>query len=160
MPSLTAAERKRKLANANRKKARLDRKKIKAATDTAAVEELPVDPKLLEANIRKPAGHIKQARENLVAAFDLIGGVPALVKWGKLNLTEFYRIWARLIPKEAAEEQNNSLETLLAMLAVRGDQPVAEAAYEIGVEKMMEGKEGADLEDAAALFAQTQGTMQ
>jgi hypothetical protein len=40
------------------------------------------------------------AKEALLSAFDRMGGVAGLVKWGKKNPTEFYRIWARLLPKE------------------------------------------------------------
>src|SRR6266496_2386030 len=39
-------------------------------------------------------------REALQKAFDDLGGVPALVKWGKANPDEFYRLWGRLIPGE------------------------------------------------------------
>lgn len=36
----------------------------------------------------------------LTAAFEELGGVPALVKWGKENETEFYKLWAKLLPTE------------------------------------------------------------
>lgn len=41
-----------------------------------------------------------EAKEQLRQAFVKLGDVAGLVKWGKQNPTEFYRIWARLIPKE------------------------------------------------------------
>jgi hypothetical protein len=31
-------------------------------------------------------------------AFDSLGGVPALVKWGRAEPTEFYKLAAKLIP--------------------------------------------------------------
>lgn len=114
----------------------------------------------LEAAGRKGAAQapktITMARENLTEAFDFLGGVPALVVWGRQNRTEFYRIWARLIPKEAApENENMPLEQLLKMLADRSNQPVAQAALEIGVEAMEAGRAGALAEDAeAALLPQ------
>ena len=40
------------------------------------------------------------AKQSLLLAFEKMGGVDGLVKWGKKNPTEFYRIWARLVPKE------------------------------------------------------------
>lgn len=43
------------------------------------------------------------AKESLLSAFEKMGGVAGLVKWGKKNPTEFYRIWARLLPKDEAE---------------------------------------------------------
>lgn len=109
----------------------------------------------LEAAGRKGAAQapktITMARENLTEAFDFLGGVPALVVWGRQNRTEFYRIWARLIPKEAApENETMPLEQLLKMLAERSSQPVAQAAVEIGVEALREGQAGAMAEDAAA----------
>src|SRR5690606_5545460 len=55
------------------------------------------------------------ARENLALAFDLMGGVPALVVWGRRNPTEFYRIWAKLVPtpKDDGAGEALPLETLL-----------------------------------------------
>ena len=41
------------------------------------------------------------ARGNVIAAFDGIGGVPALVEWAKANKTDFYRLYARLLPVES-----------------------------------------------------------
>lgn len=163
MPSLKEIRRleaERLAKAAKRKVGRADRRARKNAT--LATEAPLVSAKAIGAKPAAPVmGHIKQARQNLVEAFEGIGGVPQLIKWGKANLTEFYRIWSRLVPKEAAEEQNSSLETLLAMLAARGDQPVATAAYEIGVDKMRQGQAGADAEDAAlALAAFEGGTIQ
>jgi hypothetical protein len=39
-------------------------------------------------------------RQALQQAFDEMGGVPALVSWGASNPSEFYRLWAKLLPKE------------------------------------------------------------
>lgn len=36
----------------------------------------------------------------LVAAFDDLGGVESLVSWGRRNRTEFYKLWAKLLPAE------------------------------------------------------------
>lgn len=109
----------------------------------------------LEAAGRKGAAQapktITMARENLTEAFDFLGGVAALVVWGRQNRTEFYRIWARLIPKEAApENETMPLEQLLKMLADRSNQPVAQAALEIGAEALEAGRAGALAEDAEA----------
>lgn len=94
---------------------------------------------------------IRAARENLSEAFDFLGGVPALVVWGRQNRTEFYRLWARLIPKEAAEESTKApLEDLLQKLAERENSTVAQAALEIGAQALEEGRAGAQAEDALA----------
>jgi hypothetical protein len=40
------------------------------------------------------------AREAFQFAFHGIGGIAALVAWAKKNRTEFYKLYARLIPTE------------------------------------------------------------
>lgn len=92
------------------------------------------------------------ARDNLAMAFDLMGGVPALVVWGRANPTEFYRIWARLIPKESAEStQALPLETLLSKLASKEEMSVGQAAWEIGMETLDAAREQVSVEDAMGL---------
>lgn len=92
-----------------------------------------------------------KARDDLAMAFDLMGGVPALVIWGRANPTEFYRIWARLIPREAAEPtQAMPLESLLEKLATREEMSVAEAARDIGEEVLAKAQHDAELEDLIA----------
>lgn len=84
---------------------------------------------------------ITAARENLTLAFDLMGGVPALVVWGRKNPTEFYRLWARLIPKESVEiSATLPLEALLAKLSSREEQSVGEAAYGLGTELLADAR--------------------
>jgi hypothetical protein len=38
----------------------------------------------------------------VLEAFNEMGGVPALLAWGRENQTEFYKIAARLIPAESS----------------------------------------------------------
>lgn len=93
-----------------------------------------------------------KARDDLAMAFDLMGGVPALVVWGRSNPTEFYRLWARLIPRPAEDASAAlPLESLLARLAEKESTPVAQAAWEIGTELLEEGKRGAEEEDRLGL---------
>jgi hypothetical protein len=40
------------------------------------------------------------AKENIIAVFDKIGGVDKMAKWAGDNLTEFYKIYARLVPQD------------------------------------------------------------
>lgn len=57
------------------------------------------------------------AKQKLANVFDTLGGEAAMVRWAKKNPTEFYRLWARLIPKE--ENINVSqlgVEDMLAQL--------------------------------------------
>ena len=44
----------------------------------------------------KVTASIKQA---ITEAFDNLGGVPALVRWGQANPDGFYGLWGRLAPK-------------------------------------------------------------
>lgn len=39
-------------------------------------------------------------KEALTAAFEGVGGVAQLVKWAKQNETEFYKLWAKMLPTE------------------------------------------------------------
>lgn len=117
-----------------------EKRRLDADKDEKKVKGGSASPKL-----------VTKARDNLTAAFDLMGGVPALVVWGRQNPTEFYRIWARLIPKEVAEEtQTLPLETLLSKLAEKESLSVAEAAYQIGEETLREAGKKVALEDMLA----------
>ena len=50
----------------------------------------------------------------LQEAFDKLGGVPALVRWGKEQPGEFYKIYARLVPTEVkASLEVSSIGALL-----------------------------------------------
>lgn len=95
---------------------------------------------------------MQAAREDLALAFDLIGGVAALVVWGRANPTDFYRLWSKLIPSSAVEASATlPLEDLLSKLAEREGQSVLEAATAIGQETLEEGRRGAELEDLAEI---------
>lgn len=154
----TAEELAEEARKARRNAARAERRaRKKAEAGLAAGEEAePVSPVALGVPKEKVAAatspkKVTEARANLSEAFDLMGGVPALVAWGRKNPTEFYRIWARLIPKEVAEEATRlPLEDLLGKLAARAEQSVGEAAAAIGQELLDKGREGATLEDQLA----------
>ena len=42
-----------------------------------------------------------QAKENIIAVFTRIGGTAQMARWASENLTEFYKLYARLIPVES-----------------------------------------------------------
>lgn len=46
------------------------------------------------------------ARENIIAVFTRIGGTAEMAKWAKDNLTEFYKLYARLVPVDVRLEGN------------------------------------------------------
>lgn len=57
-------------------------------------------------------------------AFEELGGLDGLVKWGKRNPDDFYKIWARLLPKNVEHDTGEGLEELLTRLAdQRGPEP-------------------------------------
>jgi hypothetical protein len=63
----------------------------------------------------------------LLAAFDDLGGVTALAEWAREHPTEFYRLWAKMLPRERIASPNlddalgddlgRSLQSLLAAAA-------------------------------------------
>lgn len=61
------------------------------------------------------------AKENIAAVFTRLGGTAQMSKWAKENPTEFYKIYARLIPIEHFGDVN------LHTFAVPLTQPVEEA---------------------------------
>lgn len=40
------------------------------------------------------------AKENIAAVFVRLGGTAEMARWAKDNLTEFYKLYARLVPTE------------------------------------------------------------
>ena len=78
------------------------------------------------------------AKAQLTEAFTKLGGVAGLVKWGKDNKTEFYKLWARLIPKEDNVNVTTlTIEDILAGLDSAPQQTeelsrVEEAAHMLG----------------------------
>lgn len=71
----------------------------------------------------------RQAKANLEEAFTKLGDVAGLVRWGRKNRTEFYRIWARLIPKDVSIEAGAGLEDLLHQLAKQEEAPPIDGEY-------------------------------
>ena len=43
-------------------------------------------------------------KSHVIAVFDKIGGRDKMAQWAEENLTEFYRLYARLIPTESVAE--------------------------------------------------------
>lgn len=163
----TAAEKAHRIKLENRRTRRALRKQSEreqaaelAHNDAASDgEEGDVDQRVLGRKQQSIAASVapkavQATRAQLLEAFELMGGVPSLVKWGKTNPTEFYRIWARLLPKDAPEPDQGKmpLETLLAKLAERSEQPIDQAAREIGAEALAAARDDVNLEDAVAAF--------
>jgi len=39
-------------------------------------------------------------KDNMLAVFNRVGGTPKMAEWAEANLTEFYKLYARLIPTD------------------------------------------------------------
>jgi hypothetical protein len=60
----------------------------------------------------KATASVKQA---LTEAFEGLGGVPALIEWGKDNKAAFYPLWVRIAPQEHDITSNGkTLEALVS----------------------------------------------
>lgn len=146
----------RRLRRANKK----DEAALAEPSDAGAVNPVALGVAPAKVAAATPPKKVTEARANLSEAFELMGGVAELVRWGKKNPTEFYRIWARLIPKEVAEETSRlPLEKLLDKLADRAEMSVNEAAAAIGQEELDKAGRAVNMEDAIAAFSHS-GTMQ
>lgn len=53
-------------------------------------------------------------------AFELIGGVPRLAHWADQNQTEFYKLYGRLLPSEAAKQGNQVEQPTIRHVLPRG----------------------------------------
>lgn len=90
-------------------------------------------------------------KEAIMLAFDGIGGLEKLTEWARDNETEFYKIWAKLLPQElqhsgpngkpiqfqAHEYSDAEIEARIADLAKRA------IADGVGVDGGTSGTEGA-----------------
>lgn len=57
----------------------------------------------------------RSVKEALQLAFEGIGGVPALMRWGEANPSAFYPIWVRIAPQEHDITSNGqTLEALVS----------------------------------------------
>jgi hypothetical protein len=48
----------------------------------------------------RPNAVTATAKENLIAVFNRLGGTAEMAKWARENLTDFYRLYARLVPQQ------------------------------------------------------------
>lgn len=65
----------------------------------------------------------KSAREAYQIAFDTIGGAQSLSTWAEANKTEFYKLYARLIPVEhVGEGGEGPIQTVVKHIYESGKQ--------------------------------------
>lgn len=67
--------------------------------------------------VSKPKGEFSRRKvvENVQDAFDLIGGTPRLAIWADENPTDFFRMYAKLLPSgnSSALGESNKLEIVM-----------------------------------------------
>lgn len=49
------------------------------------------------------------AKENVIAVFNRLDGTAGMAEWAKENPTEFYRIYARLLPTDSTVEHSGTV---------------------------------------------------
>ena len=57
--------------------------------------------------INKTTASVKEA---LTQAFEQMGGVPALLTWGRSSPDEFYKLWAKMLPTEITANVNATVQ--------------------------------------------------
>jgi hypothetical protein len=65
----------------------------------------------------KTTASVKQA---LSEAFEGMGGVDALLAWGSDNQTEFYKLWAKLLPVDVTTGGNPLSPTRIVIESANG----------------------------------------
>lgn len=70
-------------------------------------------------------------KDNVLAVFDKIGGVAAMATWAQENPTDFYRIYARMLPTEPKPEEdpeeNKATPVKVEVAVVDARKPDADA---------------------------------
>lgn len=103
-------------------------KTIDVASPEQALTVLSEDPSPLYL----PTGRLKGqrlSRDAVVKAFhdsfEMIGGVPRLAIWADANPTEFYKLYARLLPAGTYEGLNSDREVIVVHVLPRNklDEP-------------------------------------
>lgn len=57
----------------------------------------------------------RQVKESLQEVFDRLGGADGLMSWAESEPTEFYKMWVKLLPIQAAEHvpDNKPIEVVI-----------------------------------------------
>ncbi len=58
-------------------------------------------------SINKTTASVKAA---LIEAFEKMGGVKSLLKWGRSEPTEFYKLWAKMLPTDVEASIKGKIE--------------------------------------------------
>jgi hypothetical protein len=61
----------------------------------------------------------RNVREQFQYAFELIGGIPRLAHWAHANPTDFFKLYARMIPTQVSGEGGGPIKVELSWLNAR-----------------------------------------
>jgi len=74
-----------------------------------------------------PNKYPAQAKENIIAVFTRIGGTSEMAKWAQDNLTEFYKLYAKLIPVESHISGKDGQPLVTPVINIAISQPDEQA---------------------------------
>ena len=68
----------------------------------------------------RPRGAInllsRTAKASVQQCFEDMGGLPAFVEWAKKNPTQFYQLYAKLLPHEVSGEDDGGVTVIIQKL--------------------------------------------
>lgn len=62
----------------------------------------------------------KRVVQAFLDAFEMIGGMPRLAVWANENPTDFYKLYARLLPSQASQALGESNELVIKHILPKG----------------------------------------
>lgn len=116
---LTRAEREAHKKEANRKRRERNARLRQEADDARKLEifvEVAATGGVVTDSGSKSPVTITKARDAMVKAFELLGGVEGLVAFGRKFPKEFYALWGKTLPRQSEVDVGENLEALLAEL--------------------------------------------
>jgi hypothetical protein len=107
-------------------------------------------------SINKKTASVKEA---LAEAFELMGGVQSLLKWGRANPKDFYPLWTKMLPTDIKAEIHGGI-TLTPVINLSG-RPEPQEIEPRFAPPLLEAPKQSDTEDQMAIrFVDDEGNMQ
>jgi hypothetical protein len=66
--------------------------------------KISTNPNHLTGRLRGKSKLGQTAKENIIAVFTRMGGTAEMARWAKNNQTEFYKLYAKLIPLQVSTD--------------------------------------------------------
>lgn len=76
-------------------------------------------------------------KHSIIDAFKALGGLDGFVEWGKENRTEFYKIYAKLLPAEMKKDVDDAGGIVIQIVQFKNVE-LKDSAHELG--KVIENK--------------------